>query len=142
VSDPIDWDGLHALAVAAAARAYAPYSALQVGAAAVCNDGRIVTGCNIENASIGLTLCAECALLGQLYLGGGGRLRAFVAVSADGTVLTPCGRCRQLLMEHGGPQLAVQGANGPRPLSELLPDWFGPEDLPLEAHRDAANPTR
>ena len=84
----------------------------------------------MENASFGLTLCAECAMLGQLFLSGGGRLVALVAVDSDGNVLTPCGRCRQLLMEHGGPNLVVQGVAGPRPMSELLPDSFGPVDLP------------
>jgi cytidine deaminase len=90
----------------------------------------MVIGCNVENASIGLTLCAECAMLGQMFLTGGGRLVAVVAVDGAGSVLTPCGRCRQLLMEHGGPDLLVQGVRGPRPMRELLPDWFGPEDLP------------
>ena len=129
VADP-DWAALHRNATEAAQHAYAPYSRLRVGAAAEVDDGRIVVGCNVENASFGLTLCAECALLGQLHLGGGGRLVALVAVDADGNVLSPCGRCRQLLMEHGGPDLQVQGVSGPRPMRDLLPDWFGPVDLP------------
>ena len=129
VADP-DWAALHRDATEAAQHAYAPYSRLRVGAAAVVDDGRVVVGCNVENASFGLTLCAECALLGQLHLGGGGRLVALVAVDADGNVLSPCGRCRQLLMEHGGPDLQVQGVSGPRPMRDLLPDWFGPVDLP------------
>ena len=125
----IDWPALHAAAVAAAQHAYAPYSRLHVGAAALVDDGRTIVGCNVENASYGLGLCAECALVGQLHLGGGGRLIALVAVDGDGAILTPCGRCRQLLMEQGGPDLAVQGLDGPRPMRELLPDWFGPDDL-------------
>jgi cytidine deaminase len=126
----IDWESLQRAATEAAQHAYARYSKLQVGAAAIVDDGRLITGCNVENASFGLTLCAECALLGQLHLTGGGRLVALVAVDGAGAVLTPCGRCRQLLMEHGGPDLLVQGVSGPRPMRELLPDWFGPEDLP------------
>ena len=127
--DTIDWTALHGAAVVAAQHAYAPYSKLLVGAAAIVDDGRTIVGCNVENASYGLGLCAECALVGQLHLQGGGRLVAFVAVDGEGAILTPCGRCRQLLMEHGGPDLEVQGLDGPRPLRELLPDWFGPEDL-------------
>ena len=130
-SPPVDWKALHLAAVAAAQRAYAPYSKLLVGAAAIVDDGRTIVGCNVENASYGLTLCAECALVGQLHLSGGGRLVAVVAVDGAGAVLTPCGRCRQLLMEQGGPDLEVQGLDGPRPIRELLPDWFGPEDLPV-----------
>ena len=125
----IDWPALHGAAVAAAQHAYAPYSKLHVGAAALVDDGRTIVGCNVENASYGLGLCAECALVGQLHLSGHGRLVAVVAVDGDGAILTPCGRCRQLLMEHGGPDLHVQGVAGPRPMRELLPDWFGPEDL-------------
>ena len=125
----IDWPALHTAAVAAAQHAYAPYSKLHVGAAALVDDGRTIVGCNVENASYGLGLCAECALIGQLHLSGHGRLVAFVAVDGDGAILTPCGRCRQLLMEHGGPDLHVQGVAGSRPMRELLPDWFGPEDL-------------
>ena len=125
----IDWTALHAAAVAAAQHAYAPYSKLHVGAAAIVDDGRTIVGCNVENASYGIGLCAECALVGQLHLGGGGRLVALVAVDGEGAILTPCGRCRQLLMEQGGPDLKVQGLGGPRPMRELLPDWFGPEDL-------------
>ena len=128
-SAAIDWTALHAAAVAAAQHAYAPYSKLHVGAAAIVDDGRTIVGCNVENASYGIGLCAECALVGQLHLGGGGRLVALVAVDGEGAILTPCGRCRQLLMEQGGPDLKIQGLGGPRPMRELLPDWFGPEDL-------------
>jgi cytidine deaminase len=126
----VDWDGLRAAAVTAAASAYAPYSRLSVGAAAVCDDGRVVTGCNVENASYGLTLCAECTLVGQVRLGGGGRLVAVACRSGDGGLLLPCGRCRQVLYEFGGAACLVDSGRGPVPLSELLPEAFGPADLP------------
>ena len=126
----VDWDGLRAAAVAAAGSAYAPYSRLSVGAAAVCDDGRVVTGCNVENASYGLTLCAECTMAGQLLLSGGGRLVAVACRSGDGGLLLPCGRCRQVLYEFGDPACLVDSVRGPVPLTELLPEAFGPEDLP------------
>jgi len=126
----VDWDGLRAAAVAAAGSAYAPYSRLSVGAAAVSDDGQVVTGCNVENASYGLTLCAECTLVGQLRLGGGGRLVAVACRSGDGGLLLPCGRCRQVLYEFGGATCLVDSARGPVPLAELLPEAFGPADLP------------
>ncbi|MDP9407022.1 MAG: cytidine deaminase [Actinomycetota bacterium] len=115
----------------AAAEAYAPYSRLRVGAAALTDTGRLVTGCNVENASYGLTLCAECGLVSSLHAGGGGRLVALAVVAGDGQPLAPCGRCRQLVMEHGGPSLLVDAGAGaePRRLAELLPDSFGAPDL-------------
>lgn len=126
--------GLHAAALAAAREAYCPYSGLGVGAAARADGGRsgarVVTGCNVENASFGLTLCAECAVVSGLVLGGGGRLLEIAVVSASGARLAPCGRCRQLLHEHGGADLLVHLDRGPVPLGELLPDAFGPADLP------------
>jgi cytidine deaminase len=125
----IDWTALRKAAVDAASRAYAPYSHFSVGAAALVDDGRVVTGCNVENASYGLTLCAECGLVSQLTVSGGGQLVAFSCVNGDGELLLPCGRCRQLLHEHGGPGLLLETPEGIRPLSELLPDAFGPEDL-------------
>ena len=125
----VDWDGLRAAAVAAAGAAYAPYSRLSVGVAALCDDGRVVTGCNVENASYGLGLCAECGLVSSLHATGGGRLVAFACVDANGAVLMPCGRCRQLLWENGGPDLLVDTVDGPVPMSELLPRAFGREDL-------------
>lgn len=125
----VDWDGLRAAAVAAAGSAYAPYSRLSVGAAALCDDGRVVTGCNVENASYGLGLCAECGLVSSLHATGGGRLVAFACVDAEGGALLPCGRCRQLLWEHGGPALLVDTADGPVPIGRLLPRAFGREDL-------------
>jgi cytidine deaminase len=113
-----------------ASHAYAPYSGLSVGAAALVDDGRIVTGCNVENVSYGLGLCAECAVVCALHSGGGGRLVALSCVAADGDLLMPCGRCRQVLLEHGGPRMLIDHPREARPLCELLPDAFGPGDLP------------
>jgi cytidine deaminase len=124
-----DWEGLKAEAVAAMQRAYAPYSHFPVGAAAVVDDGRVVTGCNVENAAYGVTLCAECGVVSQLHITGGGRLTHFVCVNGDGAVIMPCGRCRQLLWENGGPGLLVWTISGVKPMTEVLPDAFGPEDL-------------
>jgi cytidine deaminase len=129
----IDWPALRAAATAAAARAYAPYSRLHVGAAGQAADGRIVTGCNVENASFGLTLCAECGLVSALHATGGGRLTGVSVVAGDGEPLVPCGRCRQLLLEAGGPDLLVDGGPeagaAPRRLAGLLPDAFSGTDL-------------
>jgi cytidine deaminase len=126
----IDWPGLRAAALEAAAHAYAPYSSLRVGAAALTDSGRLVSGCNVENASYGLTLCAECGLVSALHATGGGRLVAFTCSSGDGSLMSPCGRCRQLLYEHGGPDLLIDTPEGPQPMSALLPYAFGPTDLP------------
>lgn len=124
------WDELRARAVGAAASAYAPYSTLHVGAAAICDDGRVVTGCNVENASYGLGMCAECTMAGQLRLTGGGRFVAVACRSGTGELLMPCGRCRQVLYEFGGADCLVDTPRGPLPLREVLPDAFGPEHLP------------
>ncbi len=121
---------LRALATDAAAHAYAPYSRLHVGAAALVDDGRIVTGCNVENASYGLTLCAECGLVSALARTGGGRLVAMSCTDGDGAPLMPCGRCRQLLYEFGGRDLVVDADPAPLLLDDLLPHAFGPDDLP------------
>ena len=129
VSTEIDWQALRDKAIAVAALAYAPYSGFGVGAAALVDDGRVVAGCNVENVSYGLGLCAECAAVCALHSSGGGRLVALVCVDGAGRLLMPCGRCRQILLEHGGPQLLVAHPDGPRPLGELLPDAFGPDDL-------------
>jgi cytidine deaminase len=126
----LPWAALREAAVGAAAAAYAPYSKLNVGAAALCDDGRVVTGCNIENASYGLTLCAECTMAGQLRLSGGGRFVAVACRSGAGELLMPCGRCRQVLYEFGGPECVLDTPRGPLPLRDVLPDAFGPEDLP------------
>ncbi|MFD4292936.1 cytidine deaminase [Rhodococcus sp. NPDC058505] len=125
----IDWKMLRDNADGVRVGAYAPYSHYPVGAAALVDDGRIVVGCNVENVSYGLSLCAECGLVGNLHATGGGRLVAFTCRDANSQVLTPCGRCRQLLHEHGGPGLLVDGEAGPVPLSSLLPAAFGPADL-------------
>lgn len=125
----IDWDLLRQRAREMTARAYAPYSAFQVGAAALVDDGRIVTGCNVENAAYGVTLCAECGLVSALHAGGGGRLVAFACVDKQGDALMPCGRCRQLLWENGGPDCLVDSPMGIIPMTEVLPQAFGPEDL-------------
>jgi cytidine deaminase len=140
------WRALREAAHTAASRAYAPYSGFPVGAAALVDDGRTVTGCNVENASYGLGLCAECGLVSALHATGGGRLVAFVCVDAAGAPLMPCGRCRQLLWEHGGPGLLLDTAGGVRELRELLPEPFDARDLtrrqlgrreaPSDARRD------
>lgn len=129
LSTSIDWAELRVQAQAACARAYAPYSNFPVGAAAVASDGRIVTGSNIENASYGLTLCAECSLVSDLIRTGGGRLIAVAVVSGSGEPCTPCGRCRQLLFEHGGPECLVDGDGTIRTVDELLPGGFGPDRM-------------
>ena len=125
-----DWDALRAAAVEAASLAYAPYSRLQVGVAALVDDGRLLQACNVENASYGLTLCAECGLVSLLHASGGGMLTALACRSGTGELLMPCGRCRQLLWEHGGPDLLVDSPRGPVPMTEVLPDAFGARDLP------------
>ena len=125
----VDWAGLRAAAAEAMRRAYAPYSNFPVGAAALVDDGRTVVGCIVENASYGLGWCAECGLVSSLHATGGGRLVAFACVDAEGGPLLPCGRCRQLLWEHGGPALLVDTADGPVPIGRLLPRAFGREDL-------------
>ncbi|HZG02548.1 MAG TPA: cytidine deaminase [Streptomyces sp.] len=125
----VDWPALRERAREMMSRAYAPYSKYPVGAAALVDDGRVVGGCNVENAAYGVALCAECGLVSELVATGGGRLTAFTCCDGRGEVLMPCGRCRQLLWEHGGPDLAVDTASGVRPLADLLPDAFGPENL-------------
>ncbi len=125
----IDWDALRAVAVDLAGRAYAPYSNYSVGAAALVDDGRVVSGCNVENAAYGVVLCAECGLISDLVAGGGGRLVAFTCTNGDGEVITPCGRCRQLLFEHGGNGLLMETPAGILTLADMLPQAFGPADL-------------
>ena len=125
----MDWELLTAEAVAVAERAYAPYSGFPVGAAAKVDDGRVVVGCNVENAAYGVVLCAECGVVSQLYATGGGRLTHFVCVNGLGEVIMPCGRCRQLLFEHGGYELVLMTPLGERTMDEVLPQAFGPDDL-------------
>lgn len=130
-ADPgsFDWDTLLDAAREAMGHAYAPYSDFQVGAAALVDDGRTVVGCNVENAAYGVALCAECGLVSQLHITGGGRLTHFACVNRTGEVIMPCGRCRQLLWENGGPDLLVLTGAGVRRMDEVLPDAFGPDDL-------------
>ncbi|NQD87511.1 cytidine deaminase [Paenarthrobacter sp. CM16] len=128
-ANDIDWQALEAAAKQAMQRAYAPYSKFPVGAAALTEDGRIISGCNVENASYGLTLCAECALVGQLHMTGGGRLAAFYCVDGQGNILMPCGRCRQLLYEFRAPGMQLMTTQGIKSMDQVLPDAFGPEHL-------------
>ncbi|WP_244932472.1 cytidine deaminase [Nocardioides sp. W7] len=123
------WEGLRRAAIEVAQRAYAPYSGFPVGAAALVDDGRVVVGCNVENAGYGVTLCAECGLVSSLVAGGGGRLTRFVCVNGDDDVIMPCGRCRQLLWEHGGAELLVWTPTGVLTMDQVLPQAFGPEAL-------------
>jgi cytidine deaminase len=128
----INWDALRAAAVEAMRHAYAPYSNFPVGAAALVDDGRIVVGCNVENASYGVTLCAECGLVSALHASGGGRLVAFSCCDGAGGLLMPCGRCRQLLWEHGGAELLIDTPQGVLPMTDVLPQAFGPENLGVQ----------
>ncbi|GAA2179166.1 cytidine deaminase [Brooklawnia cerclae] len=125
----IDWDELRRVALEMTERAYVPYSNYAVGAAGLVSDGRIVRGCNVENASYGLTLCAECGLVSDLIAGGGGELVAFCCVDGAGRVIMPCGRCRQLLWEHGGRELQVETPGGVRTMEAVLPQAFDADDL-------------
>lgn len=127
--DDAAWQRLQRAATDALQHSYSPYSNYAVGAAALVDDGRTVTGANIENASYGVTLCAECSLVSALYMSGGGKLTAFVCVDACGEVLMPCGRCRQLLYEHRAPEMELLTVSGVRSMDEVLPDAFGPQNL-------------
>jgi cytidine deaminase len=129
MSVEINWDALRAAANAAMEKAYVPYSKFKVGAAALTEDGRIVSGCNVENASYGLTLCAECSLVSELFMSGGGRLVAFTCVDGHGNILMPCGRCRQLLFEHSTKGMILETVSGFKTIDEVIPDAFGPRDL-------------
>ena len=129
IDELIDWEALHAAAVVAMRTAYCPYSRFPVGVAGLVDDGRLVTGCNVENASYGVGLCAECGMVSQLHLTGGGRLVAVYCVGADGEALMPCGRCRQLLWEHGGEPCRIRTPEGERSIAEILPQAFGADDL-------------
>jgi cytidine deaminase len=129
VGDEFDWDALRESAVEVSRRAYAPYSHFPVGAAARVDDGRVVVGCNVENAAYGVVLCAECGVVSSLHATGGGRLTHVVCVNGHGEVIMPCGRCRQLLWENGGAGLLLMTASGVRSMDQVLPDAFGPDDL-------------
>jgi cytidine deaminase len=125
----IDWDSLREIATGAMRRAYAPYSDFPVGAAAIVDDGRVVSGCNVENASYGVGLCAECSLVSNLAMTGGGKLLAFTCVDGNGEILMPCGRCRQLLYEHSAEGMLLETVSGVKNIDEVLPDAFGPRQL-------------
>lgn len=129
VIDEAAWQAMHDAAQAAVQRAYVPYSNFPVGAAAIVDDGRLISGCNVENASYGLTLCAECSLISALHMSGGGRLVAFVCVDRAGEVVMPCGRCRQLLHEHAAEGMVLDTAAGLRTIEQLLPEAFGSRNL-------------
>lgn len=128
----IDWELLRNEAIRAAKLSYSPYSKFPVGVAGLVNDGRLISGCNVENASYGLTLCAECSMISALAMSGGGRITAVVCVDKNGDLLSPCGRCRQLLYEHGGDELELLTPEGPLKMSTILPWGFGPKDLQNE----------
>jgi len=136
-SATIDWTHLRELATEAMAKAYAPYSQYPVGAAAIVDDGRVVSGANVENASYGVTLCAECSLVSALVMSGGGKLVAFACVDGHGATLMPCGRCRQLLYEHSAEGMLLDTVSGVKTIDEVLPDAFGPRTL--AAFRGAAD---
>jgi cytidine deaminase len=125
----VNWDDLRRKAIEAMEFAYAPYSNFPVGVAGLVDDGRIVSGCNVENAAYGVTLCAECGMVSALHRSGGGRLVAVFCVNGKGDALMPCGRCRQLLWENGGPECELMTARGVRTIAEMLPDAFGADDL-------------
>ena len=125
----VDWEALREVALDAMRKAYVPYSKFPVGVAAIVDDGRVIAGCNVENASYGLTLCAECALVSSLHMTGGGRLVAFTCVDGDGGALMPCGRCRQLLYEHSAEGMLLETVSGIKTIDEVLPDAFGPRTL-------------
>ena len=127
--DDVDWSALKTAAIEAMKRAYAPYSEFPVGAAALVDDGRIVSGCNVENASYGVGLCAECSLVSNLAMTGGGKLVAFTCVDGNEDVLMPCGRCRQLLYEHSAPGMVLETVSGMKTIDQVLPDAFGPRQL-------------
>jgi cytidine deaminase len=137
VAEEVDWGALSEAAAEAMERAYAPYSRFPVGAAGLVDDGRVVRGCNVENAAYGVGLCAECGLVSALHATGGGRLVAVVCVGGDGEPLMPCGRCRQLIWESGGPSCRLLTPEGERAMSEVLPQAFDVDDLDAAAAREA-----
>ncbi|MGO1824672.1 MAG: cytidine deaminase [Brevibacterium aurantiacum] len=132
------WSLLRDEAMRAMRFAYVPYSSYPVGAAALVDDGRIVSGANIENASFGVTLCAECSLVSDLFMSGGGRIVAFDCVDGAGATLAPCGRCRQLLFEHGGTEMVLNMPSGRAPMSAVLPEAFGPAHLEPDAQGEGS----
>jgi cytidine deaminase len=136
-SVPVDWEALHLKAVELTRRAYAPYSRFPVGVAGLVDDGRVVGGCNVENAAYGVGLCAECGMVSDLHATGGGRLVAVYCVGGDGEALMPCGRCRQLLWENGGAACLLMTPEGVLTMREVLPQAFGPDNLEAGLNRQA-----
>ena len=132
-----DWDALRAVANEALTHAYVPYSHFPVGVAAIVDDGRVISGANVENASYGLTLCAECALVSTLHMTGGGKLVAFTCVDGHGNILMPCGRCRQLLFEHSAEGMLLETVSGIKTIDEVIPDAFGPRTLAAYATEES-----
>jgi cytidine deaminase len=130
----VNWEELRLAAVEARKNSYSPYSKFPVGAAALTTDGRLVAGCNIENASFGMTLCAECSLISDLFRQGGGKLAYFACVDGEGNILMPCGRCRQLLFEHSAPGMQLLTVSGVKDITDVLPDAFGPAQLKEHKH--------
>jgi cytidine deaminase len=130
----VNWEELRLAAVEARRNSYSPYSKFPVGAAALTTDGRLVAGCNIENASFGMTLCAECSLVSDLFRQGGGKLAYFACVDGEGNILMPCGRCRQLLFEHSAPGMQLLTVSGVKDITDVLPDAFGPAQLKEHKH--------
>jgi cytidine deaminase len=137
MTDAVNWDELRGVAKEALSHAYVPYSNFPVGAAAIVDDGRILSGANVENASYGLTLCAECALVSSLHMTGGGKLVAFTCVDGHGNILMPCGRCRQLLYEHSAEGMMLETVSGLKTIDEVIPDAFGPRTLIAYKEADA-----
>jgi cytidine deaminase len=137
-AEHVDWEALTSRAVEAMRRAYAPYSHFPVGVAGLVDDGRVVVGCNVENAAYGVALCAECGMVSSLHASGGGRLVAVSCVGGDGQPLMPCGRCRQLLWEHGGAECLLLTPQGVLPMRDVLPQAFGADDLDAAAARHPA----
>ena len=125
----INWEDLQDLAISAMEQAYCPYSGFPVGAAGLTTDGQTYSGCNVENAGYGVTLCAECGMVSQMVRSGGGRLAAVVAVNGNCEPVAPCGRCRQLIFEHGGNDCLVLMPDGVMSMKQVLPGAFGPHDL-------------
>jgi cytidine deaminase len=132
----IDWESLRGIAKEALTHSYSPYSNFPVGVAALVDDGRVISGANVENASYGVTLCAECSLVSALHMSGGGKLVAFTCVDGHGNILMPCGRCRQLLFEHSAHGMLLETVSGVKTIDEVLPDAFGPRTLEAYAAED------
>jgi cytidine deaminase len=136
--DPNDSDRLIEAAVAVRGNAYAPYSGYRVGAAVLAADGRVFTGCNVENASYGLGVCAERHAVAAAVAAGCRDLVAIAVVTSSAPPASPCGACRQVLAEFGNLDVVLANLDGDRrtaTVAGLLPDAFDPTTL--EAARAA-----